>query len=242
MYATLPVGQYRLQVKAVDGHSGVEVLRELSVTVLPPWWRTSWAYGVYVVVILALVWFSAKVYRRRQERRLRIRQHYLEMEKQKELYEAKTDFFTWVATGMHPPLQLHNERDEPENTTWEVLPLVGINEKEREWANRVIRTIEGNLMDETFNVEAMAELLNMSRSTLLRKTKQVFGRSPVDLVRVLRLKKAADLMNEGGYRVSDIGYMVGFSSASYFSKSFQKQFGMSPKEFAKHCREGDGVG
>ena len=143
---------------------------------------------------------------------------------------------------MHPPLQLHNERDEPENTAWEVLPLVGINEKEREWANRVIRTIEGNLMDETFNVEAMAELLNMSRSTLLRKTKQVFGRSPVDLVRVLRLKKAADLMNEGGYRVSDIGYMVGFSSASYFSKSFQKQFGMSPKEFAKHCREGDGVG
>lgn len=242
VYATLPVGQYRLQVKAVDGHSGVEVLRELSVTVLPPWWRTSWAYGVYVVVILALVWFSAKVYRRRQERRLRIRQHYLEMEKQKELYEAKTDFFTWVATGMHPPLQLHNERDEPENTAWEVLPLVGINEKEREWANRVIRTIEGNLMDETFNVEAMAELLNMSRSTLLRKTKQVFGRSPVDLVRVLRLKKAADLMNEGGYRVSDIGYMVGFSSASYFSKSFQKQFGMSPKEFAKHCREGDGVG
>lgn len=244
VYATLPVGEYTLQVKAVDGYSGAEVLRELPVTVLPPWWRTGWAYGAYIFMILGLVCFSAKFYRRRQDRRLRIRQYYMEMEKQKELYEAKTDFFAWVAADVHAPLlsRSDDKRSVPDKVPWSVLPLVGVNEKEREWANRVVHMIENNLMDETFNVEAMAELMNMSRSTLLRKTKQVFGRSPVDLVRMLRLKKAADLINEGGYRISDIGYMVGFSSASYFSKSFQKQFGMSPKDFAKHCREEGSAG
>ncbi len=79
----------------------------------------------------------------------------------------------------------------------------------------------------------MAEELCLSRSSLLRKIKTLFNLSPIDFIRLIRLKKAAELIQEGQYRVGEICYMVGFSSHSYFSKLFCKQFGMTPKDFEK---------
>lgn len=96
--------------------------------------------------------------------------------------------------------------------------------------NKVIEVINANLKDETFNVERMAEELCLSRSSLLRKIKTLFNLSPIDFIRLIRLKKAAELIQDGKYRVGEICYMVGFSSHSYFSKLFFKQFGRTPKD------------
>ena len=82
-------------------------------------------------------------------------------------------------------------------------------------------------------MERMADILCMSRSSLLRKIKILFNLSPIDFIRLIRLKKAAELIQEGKYRIGDICYMVGINSSSYFSKLFLKQFGMTPKEFEK---------
>ncbi len=73
----------------------------------------------------------------------------------------------------------------------------------------------------------------MSRSGLLRKIKMLFNLSPVDFIRLIRLRKAAELIQTGQYRVGEICYMVGINSPSYFSKLFLKQFGVSPKDFEK---------
>ena len=99
--------------------------------------------------------------------------------------------------------------------------------------NKVINVIQENISDENFNVERMADILCMSRSSLLRKIKILFNLSPIDFIRLIRLKKAAELIQEGKYRIGDICYMVGINSSSYFSKLFLKQFGMTPKEFEK---------
>ena len=99
--------------------------------------------------------------------------------------------------------------------------------------NKVINVIQENISDENFNVERMADILWMSRSSLLRKIKILFNLSPIDFIRLIRLKKAAELIQEGKYRIGDICYMVGINSSSYFSKLFLKQFGMTPKEFEK---------
>ena len=61
--------------------------------------------------------------------------------------------------------------------------------------------------------------------------------SPIDFIRIIRLKKAAEMIQEGKYRVGEICYMVGFNSHSYFSKLFCKQFGMTPKDFEKQVSE-----
>lgn len=108
-----------------------------------------------------------------------------------------------------------------------------MNKADEEFMNKVIQTIQDNIQDDNFSVERMAEILCMSRSSLLRKIKILFNLSPVDFIRLIRLKKAAELIQEGKYRIGDICYMVGINSSSYFSKLFLKQFGMTPKEFEK---------
>lgn len=108
-----------------------------------------------------------------------------------------------------------------------------MNKADEEFMNKVIEVIQTNITDDNFSVERMAEILCMSRSSLLRKIKILFNLSPVDFIRLIRLKKAAELIQEGKYRIGDICYMVGINSSSYFSKLFLKQFGMTPKEFEK---------
>ncbi|MCC8172058.1 MAG: response regulator [Parabacteroides sp.] len=108
-----------------------------------------------------------------------------------------------------------------------------MNKADEEFMNKVIRVIQDNIADENFNVERMADILCMSRSSLLRKIKILFNLSPIDFIRLIRLKKAAELILEGKYRIGSICYMVGINSSSYFTKLFLKQFGMTPKEFEK---------
>lgn len=111
-----------------------------------------------------------------------------------------------------------------------------VNKADEEFMEKVIGIINENLTDENFNVERMADILCMSRSGLLRKIKMLFNLSPIDFIRLIRLKKAAELIQTGQYRVGEICYMVGINSPSYFSKLFLKQFGMSPKDFERQSR------
>ncbi len=112
-----------------------------------------------------------------------------------------------------------------------------LNPGDEEFMNQVVDLIKKNISDENFSVEAMADTLCMSRSSLLRKIKTIYNLSPVELIRLVRLKKAAELIQEGKYRISDVCYMVGINSSSYFSKLFYKQFGLTPKAFEKQCQK-----
>lgn len=112
-----------------------------------------------------------------------------------------------------------------------------MNKADEEFMNKVISLINDNIDNENFNVESMADIFCMSRSSLLRKIKTLFNLSPVELIRIVRLKKAAELIQEGKYRMGDICYMVGINSQSYFTRLFFKQFGITPKAFEKQCQE-----
>jgi len=71
----------------------------------------------------------------------------------------------------------------------------------------------------------------MSRTTFYRKIKGMLDLNPNDYIRIQRLKRAAELFREGHDSVSEVCYLVGFSSPGYFTKCFQKQFGISPKDY-----------
>lgn len=90
-----------------------------------------------------------------------------------------------------------------------------------------------NLTNEALNVEMLASALGMSTSSLYRKVKGISGLSPVDFIRIFRLKKAVQLMQTGETRINEIAFQVGFSSPAYFSTCFQKQYGKTPSEFMK---------
>lgn len=75
--------------------------------------------------------------------------------------------------------------------------------------------------------------MNVSRPTLYRKIKAISDLSPNELIRISRLKKAAELILQNKFSLSEISEKVGFSSQSYFSRSFSKQFEISPSEYAR---------
>ena len=73
--------------------------------------------------------------------------------------------------------------------------------------------------------------MNMSRITLYRKIKAVSDLTPLELINITRLKKAASLLAEGDHKIYEVANMVGFSSQSNFARNFQKQFNMTPTDY-----------
>jgi len=108
---------------------------------------------------------------------------------------------------------------------------MGMNKADEQFMNKIIELIHENITDSNFNVERMSELVYMSRSSLHRKIKALSGLPPTDFIRLIRLKKAAEIIQEGEYHIGEVCYLVGINSSSYFIKLFHKQFGMTPKEF-----------
>ena len=108
---------------------------------------------------------------------------------------------------------------------------MALTKADEEFIKKLNEIILANLSNPDLSMDDMAESLNMSRSSFYRKIKGVLDMTPNEYLRIVRLKRAAQLLKEGEGQVSEICYMVGFSSSSYFSKCFQKQFGVLPKDF-----------
>ena len=109
----------------------------------------------------------------------------------------------------------------------------GMKSADAEWLEEMTGIIKKNLTNEQFTVDTLASEMALSRSSLRRKVVGVTGLAPNDYIRLVRLKVAAELLQSGKYRVNEVCYMIGFSSHSYFSTCFQKQFGVLPKDYAK---------
>jgi AraC-like DNA-binding protein len=96
---------------------------------------------------------------------------------------------------------------------------------------KAIEVVENNMSDPKFSVERMAMEMGMSRTNMHRKMKEITGFPPSELIRNIRLRKAAALLLNQADSVSQISFTVGFEDHSYFSKSFKKQFGVPPSEY-----------
>ena len=93
--------------------------------------------------------------------------------------------------------------------------------------------LDAKLGDSNLNVEDLGKDMGLSRVQLYRKIKSLTNYSPNELLRIARLKKAASLLASSDMTVAEIGYEVGFSSPSYFTKCYKEQFGESPTDFLK---------
>ncbi len=114
--------------------------------------------------------------------------------------------------------------------------LANIDEKsitslDQKFLRKAIDVVSKNISDTTFGVEVLAEGLSISRSLLLKKTEALFGESPNELIRRVRLNKAARLIERNFGNISEIALEVGFSNPSYFAECFKKQFGVVPSQY-----------
>ena len=95
----------------------------------------------------------------------------------------------------------------------------------------IIHLIEEHISDSELNVNALCEWTSTNNKQMYRKIKQLTGMTPVEYIKSIRMKKAAMLLKQQKFTVAEVMYMVGFSNHSYFSKCFQAEFGVTPKQY-----------
>ena len=96
---------------------------------------------------------------------------------------------------------------------------------------KLMKIIEDNLDNTDFDVTALTQAIGMSKTVLYKKVQAITNLSVADLIKTVRLKQAAYLLEKNQMSISDIAFAVGFNDRKYFSKEFKKQYEMSPSEY-----------
>ena len=96
--------------------------------------------------------------------------------------------------------------------------------------------IEKNITNPNFSVEELSSNLNLSRVSLYKKLLTLTGKTPVDCIRTIRLKRALQLLEKSKLSIANVAYEVGFNNAAYFAKVFKEEFGILPSEYMVEIR------
>lgn len=108
-----------------------------------------------------------------------------------------------------------------------------ISEIDREFMHKVVTVIDDNLANEEFSVNDLAAEMAMSRSVFFKKIKAITQQNPQELIKAIKMKKAAELILENKYSIAEISYMTGFPNPKYFSTAFKKFHGVSLSKYAE---------
>lgn len=176
--------------------------------------QTLWTNLLIAFVILVIV-FSVGLYLLQQYRH----------RKNREVLNLEIDYLT----------QQHKESEDKFRATLISESPEQLESHDQKLLKKAILVVEENITDPLFGVEKMASDMNMSRASLHRKIKSITGFPPSELIRSIRLRKAAKLILNKVDSVSQIALLVGFNDYSHFSKSFKKHFGVAPTTYQEQA-------
>jgi signal transduction histidine kinase/ligand-binding sensor domain-containing protein/DNA-binding response OmpR family regulator len=108
---------------------------------------------------------------------------------------------------------------------------ISVTSVDEQFIRQSIETVEQNISNPEFSVEDLSRALHMSRVALYKKLLALTGKSPLDFIKTIRLKRAAQLLEKSQYNISEIAYEVGFNNPKYFARTFRKEFGVLPSEY-----------
>lgn len=114
-----------------------------------------------------------------------------------------------------------------------------LNKMDNEFIKKITSIIEQNLDSDKIDVAFIADKMNMSHSSLYRKIKALCGISANEFIRKVRISNAERLLLTGKYTISEISYMVGINSITYFRQCFKNEFGVVPSEYVKKIMSND---
>lgn len=104
---------------------------------------------------------------------------------------------------------------------------------DEQFISHAIDIVEQHIAEPDFSVEQLSEEIGVHRAQLYKKLQNLTGKSPLQFIRILRLKRGKQLLEQSGMYVSEVAYKVGFNSPRLFAKYFKEEFGVTPKEFTK---------
>lgn len=147
-------------------------------------------------------------------------------------YISKPFNFELLLIRIKKLIELQEKRHELFHKAIEVTPesITG-NSLDEEFIQKVLRCIEKNIDNTEYSVEELSSDVGLHRSHLYRKIQSITGQTPINFMRLIRLKKAVQLLINSQYNISEIADMVGFNTIKYFNKYFKEEFGMTPSQY-----------
>jgi YesN/AraC family two-component response regulator len=119
------------------------------------------------------------------------------------------------------------------DTTFEPIDMA-VTSADQKFLKKAIEHIKLKISDSELSVETLGDEIGMSRGHLHRKLKGLVGQNPSEFIRTIRLKQAAHLLANENIPVSEVSYLVGFTSPSYFASCFNKQYGLTPTQYKEN--------
>jgi signal transduction histidine kinase/DNA-binding response OmpR family regulator len=113
---------------------------------------------------------------------------------------------------------------------------ITVSSVDEELISKAIRLVEENMQDGNFSVSELSSAIGMTRGHLYKKMMAITGKSPVEFIRILKIKRGRSLLEQGKTNISEVAYAVGYSSKQ-FSKYFKDEYGCLPSEFLKRNRQ-----
>lgn len=112
-------------------------------------------------------------------------------------------------------------------------PAIYTSDKDKQFLDKLQAIIEQELGNSEFTMEDFAARMKLGRTVFSKKVRGLTGHTPNEYFRIIRLKKAAELLLEGNYNVSEVSYKVGISDPLYFSRCFKTHYGVSPSVYLR---------
>lgn len=217
-YKHLPHGNYVFEVKATDGY-GIwsEKITRLHIERLPAFYQTGWAITLYIVLLTAGLFLGFRFYLRRMK------------VKNEELYADSTELMKMRSYLNEKPV-----------------PQAEIRISDMEFAKldeillgNILKAVEENLSEPDFDVQHLAEKVNMSRSTLTRKLKAITGLTPLEYIRRVKMQHACRMLEDPRTTVNEVALALGYYNRKYFTSCFKEEYGITPSEYQKQQEKRD---
>lgn len=213
-YQNLPPGSYELHLRAIDSYGHiVEMPYAIKIRVLPPWYRTWWAYLIYICLLAAAVYGIKEWYKARVNRRARLQQRVNELLHYREMMVMKQ--FEGARKVLEAEEQQHSSPDEL-------------------FLSKAIDCVKQHLDDADYDREQFASDMCVSSSTLYNKLRALTGQNVTAFMNSIRLKEACSIVRQRpDISMTELSMEVGFNTPKYFTKLFKKEFGMLPREYVE---------
>ncbi|GAF03825.1 helix-turn-helix domain-containing protein [Saccharicrinis fermentans] len=135
---------------------------------------------------------------------------------------------------IHKLIEKRNKIQKQFQKTVDISPgEVTITSMDEKLIKKAVLLVENKMSQADFSVEDMSKELGMSRVYLYKKMMAITGKSPIEFIRIIRLKRGAQLLEKSQMQIAEVAYQVGFNSPRLFSKYFKQEYGMLPTAYAK---------
>ncbi|WP_234408709.1 ATP-binding protein [Marinilabilia salmonicolor] len=114
---------------------------------------------------------------------------------------------------------------------------IGVTSLDEKFIKKATRFVEKNIANTDLSVEIFSREMGVSRGHLYNKIVSLTGKTPTEFIRIMRLKRGAQLLGKSQLNVGEVAFKVGFNDPKYFSRYFKEEFGVSPSEYVKRIEK-----